>query len=47
MGVEYQPSDGWAIVHLETADVAPLRECIEIIQEKGVLSYDDFDSLTI
>lgn len=39
--LQWQLSDGWTIVS-DDAKVAPVDECLKLIQEKGQLSYDDF-----
>jgi hypothetical protein len=40
--VIYQPSDGFVILHEEKAHNAPLYKCIDIIKEKGMLTYKDY-----
>ena len=45
--VFYQPSDGFVILAVETCQNAPLSVCIEIINEKGRLTYSDYSGLTI
>lgn len=41
----WQESDGFVIVHTDSSDNAPLDDCIEIINDKGVLKYADFPSI--
>lgn len=46
--LQWQPSDGWTIVAGEKGvKVAPLSKCIEIIKDKGVLSFEDYLKFTI
>ncbi|SFU77250.1 hypothetical protein SAMN05216480_12333 [Pustulibacterium marinum] len=45
--IEYQPSDGFIILHLEDLKNASLESCLEVIYEKGVLTYGDYLRLTI
>lgn len=40
--VIYQDSDGWCILNAYTADLAPVKSCLDIIKKKGVLSVEDF-----
>ena len=40
--VAYQPSDGFVILHEEESHNAPLYKCIDIIKEKGMLTYKDY-----
>lgn len=44
--VQWQPSDGWTIVH-DNADVAPMEYVLSVIKRKGRLSYKDFRDGTI
>jgi hypothetical protein len=37
-GVEYLAGDGHCITNVNTARVAPLSTCLEIIREQGVLT---------
>jgi hypothetical protein len=45
--IVYQESDGWCILKEDCTDLSTLRECIKVIEQKGVLSVDDFDELGI
>lgn len=38
----YQDSDGWCVLNTYTADLAPISSCLKIIENKGVLSVEDF-----
>ena len=38
----HQASDGWCILDLNEANLAPLDLCISIISKKGSLSFSDF-----
>lgn len=40
--VVFQPNDGFCILNEESADLSRLVDCISIIEQKGVLSYEDF-----
>jgi len=40
--IMYQPSDGFVIVHNENSHNAQLSRCVEIIEDKGKLSYDEY-----
>jgi len=40
--IMHQPSDGFVIVHDEYCHNAPLYKCIDIINTKGVLCYEDY-----
>lgn len=43
----YQPSDGFVMLHNEDAHNAPLGVCLNIIERKGKLSYEDYMGLRI
>lgn len=44
----WQPGDGFVALDIESGStLAPLDECINIIQEKGVLTREDFDHISI
>lgn len=45
--LEFQPSDGFVFLDVETARVAPAAECIGVIHRKGYLSREDFNTLCI
>jgi len=40
--IMHQPSDGFVIVHDEFCHNAPLYKCIDIINAKGTLCYEDY-----
>ena len=42
-GIDYQASDGFCLINVSNADLAPLNICLSIIERKGVLSLDDFN----
>ncbi len=41
------PGDGFVILNVETASVAPLSWCISEIEKKGFLSSDSHDGVSI
>lgn len=45
--VDYQPSDGFVIGHSEECHNAPVFSCLNIIEKKGVLTYDDYKDVLI
>lgn len=45
--IVYQASDGWCILKEDCADLAPLKDCIKIIEQKGALLLTDFDEVGI
>jgi hypothetical protein len=40
--IMFQSSDGFVLVHEENCHNAPLEKCLEIIEKKGCLSYEDY-----
>lgn len=40
-------TDGFVVLHEEESDVALLKSCINIIREKGRLSYEDYIKICI
>lgn len=45
--VIHQQSDGFVLVHSEYNMNARLKDCLEIIQRKGTLSYEDYEAVAI
>lgn len=45
--IQWQPSDGFVMVHHDGAYNAPLRECLFVIKEAGCLSEVDYMKLRI
>lgn len=45
--IDYQPSDGFVLLHVEGANVAPLDLCLKVINEMKKLNETDFLKLTI
>lgn len=45
--LQWQPSDGWTVVHEKNVHVVPIEYALDVIKKKGVLSMDDFLDGTI
>lgn len=45
--VIYQPGDGHVLLSEDDSRNAPLLWCLNVIEEKGKLTYDDYLRLTI
>lgn len=44
----HQQSDGFVILRdFDMGQNAPLDKCIKVIEEKGILTIDDYENLTI
>lgn len=42
--VVWQPGDGFTVLAIESGlNVAPLETCLKIIEEKGILTLDEFN----
>ena len=40
--IQYQPSDGFCILDINHNFLAPIDDCLSIIKDKGILTYEDF-----